>query len=274
MEALLFQVVYMESFQDYEQFKTNFFKLSFIDLNLYKENQMKRRITAIAEKYGFSSYCSFLNEMKRNRELYNIFINYLTINVSEFYRNPNQWAVFENKILKEISKYKNLSDIRIWSAACSTGDEPYTVVMILNKYIPLSRINILATDIDTEAMQKAKTGIYSKRSLKEIPAEFLRKYFNKIDEEFYQISDRIKKCVCFRKHNLLRDPYPPNMDIIICRNVLIYFTEEAKKNIYKNFSKSLVKNGILFVGSTEQIMDCQKYGIKQIGTFFYQKKES
>lgn len=263
----------MENFQDYELFKRKFYQMSSIDLNLYKERQMKRRITSLVSKYGFTSYCAFLDEIKNNEELYNIFVNYLTINVSEFYRNPAQWEMFANKILPGIASRKDIANIKIWSSACSTGDEPYTVVMILNEFIPLETINILATDIDLEAMRKAQTGIYPYRSIKELPAKFLKKHFTKINDDLYQISDKVRKCVTFKQLNLLRDTYPQNVDIIICRNVLIYFTEEAKNNIFMEFNKSLAPNGILFIGSTEQIINYQKYNFKPVETFFYQKIE-
>ncbi len=263
----------MDRFYDYELFKAKFYSLSYIDLNLYKEKQMKRRITSLVEKYGFSTYIAFLEEIKVNKELYNIFINYLTINVSEFYRNPNQWELFEKRIIPEIAKVKNLPEVKIWSSACSTGDEPYTVVMILNKFLPLEKISILATDIDNNAMQKAKMGLYSSRSLKELPKEFLDKHFIKVNEDLYQLSEKVRRCVQFKQLNLLRDPYPKGMDIILCRNVLIYFTEEAKDYIFAEFSKSLIKNGVLFIGSTEQIMNYQKFDIRPIETFFYQKIE-
>jgi len=261
----------MEAFSDYELFKTKFYSLSNIDLNLYKEKQMKRRITSLVEKYGYSSYCSFLEAIKKNPELYNIFINYLTINVSEFYRNPNQWVLFENRILLDIFRNRNLSDLKIWSSACSTGDEPYTIAMILNKYIPFEKINVLASDIDMEAINKAKAGIYSYRNMKDLPKEFLEKHFTKIESDTYQISEKIRKCVTYRQLNLLEDQYPRGMDIIVCRNVLIYFTEEAKNNIMKGFSEALNKGGVLFIGSTEQIMNYNKFGFKPIETFFYQK---
>lgn len=264
----------MEKFQDYELFKTKFYNLSSIDLNLYKEKQMKRRITSLVEKYGYSTYCAFFEQLKVNQEIYNTFINYLTINVSEFYRNPNQWELFEKKIIPEIAKNKNLSEVKIWSSACSTGDEPYTVVMILNKFLPLEKIKVLATDIDNEAMSKAKAGVYPSRSIKDLPQEFITRHFTKLNNDLYQVSEKVRNCVQFKRLNLLKDPYPSNMDIIICRNVLIYFTEEAKDAIFMEFSKALSKNGVLFIGSTEQIMNYQKFNVKPIETFFYQKVEA
>jgi len=260
---------------DYEEFKTAFYKQSGIDLNLYKEKQMKRRIKSLAERNGHYNFMSFFFAMQTDKVLYNSFINYLTINVSEFYRNPSQWELFDNIMIPALEKIKgNLQNANIWSSACSTGEEPYTLVMILSKYLPLSKIRILATDIDMDAIDKAKMGIYPERSIKDLPGEFLRKYFEKIGGSSYKIMDEVKKCVDFRQLNLLKYDYPKNLDLIVCRNVLIYFTEEAKANIYKAFNKSLVHGGILFLGSTEQIIGSVKYGFKPIQTFFYQKVEN
>lgn len=261
----------MEKFHDYELFKKQFYSLSNIDLNLYKEKQMKRRITTLIDKYGHSTYCDFLERIKKDAALYDIFINYLTINVSEFYRNPNQWVLFENQILNKVFKDRNKADLKIWSSACSTGDEPYTVAMILNKYIPFNKIKITASDIDVGAINKAKSGLYLSRSLKELPTMFLQRHFTAIGNDSYEISEEVKKCVDFKRLNLLEDPYPQKMDIIICRNVLIYFTEEAKDRIIKKFSEALNPNGALFIGSTEQIMNYQKFNLRPIETFFYQK---
>lgn len=262
----------MEVFSDYEAFKKLFLSLSSIDLNLYKEKQMKRRITSLVEKRGFTQYSPFLEAMKSDKELYNTFINYLTINVSEFYRNPLQWEMFERRILPEVQKNRrSLDHVKIWSSACSTGDEPYTIVMMLNRHVSLDKIRVIATDIDTGAMDKARQGVYSSRSIKELPGDFLKKHFTQVGNDAWKINDDVKKCVDFRQMNLLKDPYPKDQDIIVCRNVLIYFTEEAKDKIFAEFNRALVNNGVLFIGSTEQIIGYQKYGFKPMETFFYQK---
>ena len=260
---------------DYEEFKKAFYEYSSIDLNLYKEKQMKRRLTSLVERNGFSSFMDFFRATLKDRYLYQTFINYLTINVSEFYRNPNQWEILKDVIFPMIIDRKgSIERIKIWSSACSTGDEPYTLVMILSNFFPLSKIRIIATDIDLAAIEKAKQGLYPSRSIKDLPKEYLSQYFVRISDETYKISDDIKRCVEYRQLNLLRDPYPQEVDLIVCRNVLIYFTEEAKTQIYKNFNRSLTENGILFLGSTEQIIGAAKYGLKPIYTFFYQKIQS
>jgi len=253
---------------DYEGFKKVILDLTTIDLNSYKEKQMKRRIDSLIRKNGYDTYDEYVKVIKVNTILYSEFINYLTINVSEFYRNPEQWRVLESEIIPIL--IKKFKEVRVWSSACSTGDEPYTLVMVLNKFIPLNNIKILATDIDNGALEKAKAGIYSSKSLENLPEEFKRKFFTQSGDT-YKVTDELKRCVEFRRHNLLRDAYPQDLNLIVCRNVLIYFTEEAKVDIYKKFNRSLVNEGILFVGSTEQIILANKYNLKPVRTFFYVK---
>jgi len=255
---------------DYESFKKEILSLTQIDLSSYKEKQMKRRIDSLLSKNGFNDYKSYLNALKVNNVLYNEFINFITINVSEFYRNPEQWFKLKEIILPYLLE-KN-SSLKVWSAACSSGDEPYTLVMVLNEFLPLSKIKIIATDIDEEILHKAKKGIYSYKSISKLPENYVDKYFKK-DGDMYSINEEIKKCVEYKKHNLLSDPYPPNCDLIVCRNVLIYFTEEAKIEIYNKFNRSLKTGGILFVGSTEQIVFYNKYNFKPMQTFFYKKTD-
>jgi len=161
-------------------------------------------------------------------------------------------------------------NLKIWSAACSTGDEPYSLVMALSKHVPLNQIKIIATDIDKQVLDKARMGLYNEKSIASVPEEFKKKYFKQIGTS-YQISDEIKKRVEFKEHNLLKDPYPSGCHLIVCRNVVIYFTEEAKDEIYKKFNQALVTDGMLFIGSTEQIMNYKDLNYKRNQSFFFQK---
>ncbi|KGX84095.1 CheR family methyltransferase [Pontibacillus marinus] len=239
-----------------------------IDLSLYKEAQMKRRLTSLREKRGYKDFDTYFRALKNDDELFYEFLDRMTINVSEFYRNAQRWEVLEKNILPDL--IKNKQRLKVWSAACSTGEEPYTLAMVLSKYFKLNNIKILATDIDENVMMRAKQGVYPKRSLKEVPEKIRQKFF-KQKGDFFQVTDDIKQCVTFKKHNLLADTYDKQFDLIVCRNVLIYFTEEAKQNVYKNFSQALNDSGVLFVGSTEQIFNPQKYNLNPLETFFYQK---
>jgi chemotaxis protein methyltransferase CheR len=240
-----------------------------IDLSLYKEAQMKRRLISLYEKKGFHSFSDFYQGLSRNKELLDEFLDRMTINVSEFYRNAKRWEILETQLLPSLAGRGGR--LKVWSAACSTGEEPYTIAMILGKFIPLSQVQVLATDIDEKVLARAQAGIYQERSLNEMPDSMKRNYFTK-EGSLYKISDEIKKAVVFQKQNLLSDPFGGPYDLIVCRNVLIYFTEEAKDGLYHKFSGALRPGGLFFVGSTEQIFNPGLYGLATEDTFFYRKK--
>ncbi len=143
--------------------------------------------------------------------------------------------------------------------------------MVLSDYVSLNQIEIIATDMDKEVLSKAKRGCYNEKSVKGLPDKYINKYFQKDEHGLYHVVDSIKKCITFRQHNLLKDSYIADVDLLVCRNVLIYFTDEAKDGIYKGFVKSLKRNGILFVGSTEQIIGPDRYGLESFQSFFYKK---
>ncbi len=253
---------------DYKLFVENIYRKTGIDLSLYKEAQMKRRLTSLREKRGFKDFQSYFAAIQKDHILFDEFLERMTINVSEFFRNPKRWEVLETKIIPRLLKQS--PRLKVWSAACSTGEEPYTLAIILNKFMPLSQISILATDIDKAILERAKIGLYTDRSLKDVPRDILMKYFEQ-DPLGYKIKDDIKKTVKFKQQNLLADRFEDNYDLIVCRNVMIYFTEEAKNELYHKFSRALKPGGVLFVGSTEQIFNPSKYGFTTEDTFFYRK---
>ncbi len=254
---------------DYEYLKKAVYDLTKIDLNAYKEKQMKRRIDTLIAKHKIDGYDKYVQVLKTDSVKFEEFVNYLTINVSEFYRNAEQWEILDKEIIPElIGKYGKR--LKIWSAACSTGDEPYSLVMAFSRHLPLDQIKILATDIDKQVIAKAKVGLYNEKSIENVPQDLKDKYFTKVGNS-YQISEKIKERVEFKQHNLLKDPYPSDCNIIVCRNVLIYFTEEAKEDIYRKFHEAISPKGILFIGSTEQIMNYREIGYIRRNSFYYEK---
>ena len=254
---------------NYDWFKGEILKMTKIDLNYYKEKQMRRRIDTLVNKNGAKSYEEYVKLIRADKVLFEQFVNFLTINVSEFYRNIDQWKLMDETVIPKILA-NNRGTINIWSAACSTGDEPYSLVMAFSKHIPLSRIKVTATDIDKQVIQHAQVGLYNAKSIAGVPADMKRKYFTQVGTS-YKIADEIKKCVTFKEHNLLKDVYPKNFDLILCRNVVIYFTDEAKDMIYQNFYGSLKSKGILFIGSTEQISNYKEIGFDRLSSFYFQK---
>lgn len=256
---------------DYEIFKKNIRKLTDIDLSCYKEKQMKRRIDTLIGNHKIEGYEKYVELLKTDQAAFDEFVSYITINVSEFYRNPEQWSFLEKEIFPElIDRFgKNL---KIWSAACSTGDEPYSLVMALSKFVPISKIHVLATDLDQQIIAKAKVGLYRDKSIVGVPEDLKKKYFTKVGPS-YRISEEVKSRVQFQQHNLLKDPYPTGCHLIVCRNVLIYFTEAAKKEVFQKFFVSLAPGGTLFIGSTEQIVDYRDIGYGRKNSFFYTREQ-
>lgn len=253
---------------DYKQFTQQIHTKIGINLNLYKESQMKRRLDALRIKRGFQNYDSYFQALNKDVELLKEFTDRITINVSEFYRNPKRWETLQHKVLPYLMTDRK--KLTIWSAACSTGEEPYSLAILLTKYFPEITFEIIATDLDEIVLRKAKQGIYQESALSDLPSELKREFF--IEKHgLFHIDSILKRNITFKQHNLLADHYPRNMDLIVCRNVLIYFTDEAKKQVYRNFANALRKNGILFVGSTEQIFNPAQFNFSIFDSFFYEK---
>ncbi|MNO12571.1 Chemotaxis protein methyltransferase Cher2 [compost metagenome] len=254
---------------DYLGFIQSIKKSTGIDLAQYKEAQMKRRLTTLRNKNGYATFADFYTAMMSNKPLFYEFLDKMTINVSEFWRNPNRWEVLRDSVLPELAAGR--PKLRVWSAACSTGEEPYTLSMILADLGLLPNTYLLATDIDDGALGKAQEGLYLERSLKDVPKAVAERYFSP-EGHMFRFDPKLKKAVTFKKQNLLLDTFEEGFDLIVCRNVMIYFTEEAKQGLYHKFSRALRPGGVLFVGSTEQIFSPGQYDLEAAETFFYRKK--
>jgi len=258
----------VENVLDWEWFIKKFEALSKIDLKAYKRPQMERRINSFMRSVNAPDYKSFVDLLNSDKTIYRRFLDHITINVSEFFRNANHWEVLEKEIIPLL--LKDRSNLKVWSAGCSTGEEPYSLaIMFKEKGFPLSG-RILATDLDNEVLEKAGLGLYSNKAVQGLSPEQLKKYFEN-QGSYYQAKDELKKMISFQKHDLLRDLFPRDFDLILCRNVVIYFTEESKFKLYQRFANSLKVGGVLFIGSTEQIFQARELNMKSIATFFYQK---
>jgi len=214
------------------------------------------------------SYDQYLELLKTNPTRYKAFVKKLTINVSEFFRNPERFEELWRHVLPEL--LENNQALRIWSAGCSNGAEPYSVAIIAQELKVAGRVKIFGTDIDQFILAKAREGIYEYNDLKNLPPDLLAKYFINRDNQYY-LKDTVKSMVEFLSHNLLKDPFLGNFDLIICRNVVIYFTEEAKKVLYQKFYESLKPGGYLLVGGTEPLLNYKKMGLISSFPSFYQK---
>lgn len=253
---------------DFNEFHKWVYKELGINLSAYKPEQLNRRINSLMTRVGIKSLDEYTKVIKTDSEQKQKFLDFITINVTEFFRNPELYLELENKIKSEL--LPNNQNLKIWSAACSIGCEPYTLAMILDKAAPLGRHNIIATDIDNTILSKAKIGEYTKNEMKAVSNADLGKYFEIKDDKYY-IDSKIKNKVVFKKHDLILDRYDTDFDLIVCRNVVIYFNNDVKQEIYKKFSESLKKGGLLFVGATESIYNYRDYGFEKASTFIYKK---
>ncbi len=224
---------------------------------------LKTRISnRVAETNSLNAkeYYRFLKFQNSDDELKKL-INLVTTNETYFFRDFPQMTSFAEEILPtlvEEKRQKNDRTIRIWSAACSTGDEPYTIAIILKEHLKNLegwRIEIIATDINTEVLTQCDRGTYIPRAVKDVPADILKKYFSKDGDKFV-ISDEIKKMVRLKRLNLINSQEVKqirNIDVLFCRNVLIYFDDKAKKQVVSDFFDILNKGGFVLLGVGESL---------------------
>jgi chemotaxis protein methyltransferase CheR len=254
---------------EYSQFIELVGKLLPIRLESYKQNQMERRIRELARRHQASSLLTFAQMLKVDRDLLHAFEQHITINVSEFYRNPEAFNHLAQKVLPELLRANK--SLRIWSAGCSYGAEPYTLAMMLHSMDAGGRHRILATDIGKQMLDRARSGAgYSEDDVKALPAQLRTAYLNKIGTT-YSVIPAIGQMVQFNRYDLLRDTPTQVFDLIVCRNVVIYFTEEAKAGIFKQFSGALRPSGWLFIGGTETINRPTAIGLAYSAPCFYLK---
>jgi chemotaxis protein methyltransferase CheR len=242
-----------------------------INLDNYKSNQMIRRLDGYISRSNtpnVEKYCHSLEHDQNEREK---LLDFLTINVSEFYRDASHFEILQTNILPELLQ-KN-SRLNIWSAGCSNGSEPFSIAIILEKLSPFQNHRILATDIDKNSLKKAQAGgPYNINEIRNVPEQMLHKYFTCINGKYW-LNNRIIQKVEFKHHDLTQTYYENNFDLIICRNVTIYFSDEAKKKINNAFYTALKANGILFIGATETMIDAAAMGFRKVSTCFYKKPD-
>jgi chemotaxis protein methyltransferase CheR len=242
----------------------------------FRDHDLKNLESGVTQRMkacGFDSVHSYYLHLTTSEEKETEFrelLNLLTINHTYFFRNEPQFVAFKDKVLPELierkmqqaleSKTGKKTLLRIWSAGCSTGEEPYTIAMILREVIPHPEdwdIEILATDASSEAMEKAKRGIYGANSMRLVEEPYRSKYFTQLASSKqngdWKISSEIKQMVRFGFLNLVGDPYPPEMDVIFCRNVTIYFETKTTIKIMENFAANMADPGYLFLGYSESL---------------------
>ncbi|MFA5879123.1 MAG: protein-glutamate O-methyltransferase CheR [Candidatus Margulisiibacteriota bacterium] len=230
-----------------------------LDFTNYKESSLKRRIFARLNYLGLKDYLDYVNYLNINYKEYSYLIDKLTINVSEFFRNPEVFKIIQDQILPTIienkqKQYRRI--IRIWSAGVSTGEEIYSLAILIQEILKANTLDLkfllYGTDIDQNVLNKAKQGVYQKKNCNHVEKNIIRNYFE-IEDNYYKIKGEIKKNIRFFQHNLVSTIFLRNIDLILCRNVLIYFNESLQGQIISRFYKALNTQGFLVLGKVESL---------------------
>jgi len=255
---------------DFAQFKDEVHRRLGLYLDGYKEPQLKRRIDSLMTQLQVPDYAAYLRLLSGDSQQWQRFIDKITINVSEFFRNPEIFSRLEKEILPPLlARHRNL---KVWSAACADGPEPYSAAILLAELAPAGQHQVLATDIDANALEAARRGIYAGKAVQAVAPARLQRYFTREGDHFC-LRDNIKRLVTFRRHDLLQDAYGSGYHLIICRNVVIYFTTATQSDLYRRFYQALAPGGILFIGATESLFQYRELGFIKAAPCFYRRPE-
>ena len=235
------------------------------------ESRLKERL----REKGINSVVDYLDTIKKDKEELKGFLDSITTNLTRFFRNQAQFDALEKHVIPDlINNIKKVpGTIRIWSAGCSTGEEPYTIAMLLSEILPKSwNFDILASDISLKCLMTAKEGFYAESRIVGIPDSYLPKYFTKVDGG-YKINPDIQSKIKFDYHNLKNESGQRNFDVVFCRNVIIYFDEAAQTEVMKRFWDAMASKSFLFIGHSESLfgMDTKFEFLKTEWATLYRK---
>ncbi len=260
----------------YHQVKLTVKRILNIDLNYYKDEQMKRRLDSWLARSSVVSWNDYFRLIAKSPEEQARFRGYLTINVTEFFRDLDRWQMLRQTLLpgllREAQGRPGLGGFQVWSAGCSIGVEAYTLAILLDETARTHRYSILATDLDRDALRKARAGgPYKPEDIHNLSPEQRVRYLTSKEGQYY-VKDFLAKPIRFEEQDLNSDRFGSGFDLIVCRNVIIYFTNEAKQKLYKKFHDALRIGGVLFLGGTEIIPSPKEIGFRNQGYSFYIKE--
>jgi len=259
---------------DYSSIKIRVMQMMGINLDPYKDEQMKRRLDSWLSRSGIPNWAEYFLKIKNEDIELKKFRDYLTINVTEFFRDAERWQYLRQNVMPDLLKASSGNgkldgSLRIWSAGCSIGAEPYSLSIMMDELTPGKKHLIFASDLDWGALNKANAGgPFMADEVRNVSPVQKSTYFKPGGPPFFVTNNLIQK-VTFKELNLLQDNFEKNYDLIVCRNVVIYFTSETKTGLYQKFRDALRPGGVLFIGGTEIIPRPQEFGLKSTGFSFY-----
>ena len=253
---------------EYASFCTGIRRLCGIDLSQYKRAQMERRIRTFAERRGITQLTEYLGVLGASKEELDAFLDRVTINVSQLWRNPEQWELLAHEVLPRFSSRGRL---RAWSAGCSYGAEAYTLAAVCAEVLPGARVEIVGTDIDRRMVERARIGAFSADDARDVPRAQRTRWFAARDDVL-QADPRLRAMCRFETGDLLTmRPAQQVYDLVLCRNTVIYFTPEVKDALHARIAAALVPGGHFMVGSTERISDPGALGLEIAHPFVYRR---
>jgi chemotaxis protein methyltransferase CheR len=234
-----------------------------MDLTGIKDQQLERRVNSFCQRKGMAS-ADLIAGIRHDPDLRDDFLDRLTINVTNLYRNRERWKDLEQNVLPDLGPRA-----KIWSAGCSTGAEAYSLAIACHRVGVAA--TIIGSDIDRASLAKARTGVYDAVDMREVPAEIERAHFTKIDAG-WQVNREIAAKVRFEHRDLLNQPPPAgSFDLVVCRNVVIYFNDTAKEALHRKLAGTLRRGGYLFVGNAERVSHPADLELVGAGPQFYRK---
>jgi chemotaxis protein methyltransferase CheR len=250
-----------------------------IHLHDEKQNLVLGRLQNVLLQNDFKTFTDYFNYVLADKtgEAAATLINRITTNHTYFMREVEHFYYFRDKVLPYLKTVIRDNDLRVWSAGCSSGEEPYTLAMLVDEYMGKEKLwwdtKILATDISSKALEEAKSGVYSNQEIATLPTNWRLNYFKKLDNENSVIADRIKNEVIFRKFNLMEEvfPFKRKFHVIFCRNVMIYFDAPTKNKLVEKFYNHLEYGGYLFIGHSESL-DREKTKFKYVMPALFRKE--
>jgi chemotaxis protein methyltransferase CheR len=253
---------------DYVDFCRGVQALCRIDLEQYKRGQMERRIRTFASGRGTPALSAYLKVLRADRTELDAFLDRITINVSQLWRNPEQWDVLANHVLPELAVEGR---IRAWSAGCSYGAEAFTLAALATEVVPDTRVEVRGTDIDERIIKQAKTGRFSVADARSAPAKQLARWFD-LDGNTYVAKPELARKVRFDVGDLLRMRIAPrSLDLILCRNTVIYFNQEVRDDLHQRLAEALRPGGVLIVGANERVANAPALGLAPTHPFTYRR---
>lgn len=244
---------------DYQQFQRDIRVRSGIELEDYKPEQMERRLRGLLARAGVSGYAAYLRLLDSDTDRLRQLRDFVTINVSEFFRAPDRFAALRDVVLPRLLAAR--PRLRVWSAGCSYGAEAYSLALLLEELTPGLRHDIVATDVDESVLARARAASdFSARDVRHVRSP--ERYFE-LRGERWALDAELRSRVAFRPHDVLTDEFESGFDLIVCRNVMIYFTPKANQRVAGKLYEAVRPGGYLFAGSSEALAQLCEAGFKQ-----------